>query len=118
MKQPPKCNTCGEQHPTFSYKCKARPAPEPTKPELIVPIRSTETNTAETPPVTSVYQPITIAQLLSFITITLQNIHPFQRPFILQQIQHAAKSAFNVHFKATYSGPYAYFHASALETQV
>jgi len=118
MKQPPKCTTCGESHPTFSYKCKARPAPEPNKPELIVPIRTTETKQPETIAVTSVYQPISISQVLAFITVALQNIHPFQRPFILQQIQHAAKTIFNVSFNATYSGPYAHFHASALETEV
>jgi len=91
MQQPPKCTTCGDLHPTFSYKCKTRPAPETCKPELIVSIRTTE---AQQSIKTSVFQPITIDQVLTIdqvqvlriITVTLQNIHPFQRPFILQQI--------------------------------
>jgi hypothetical protein len=117
MQQPPKCTTCNENHPTFSYKCKARPAPEPTKPELIVPIRTTETPTQTASPVTSVYQPITIDQLLAFLTVVLQNIHPFQRQHVLTQIQYAAKTTLHVSFNATYSGPYAHFHAYA-ETAV
>lgn len=121
MQQPPKCTTCGEAHPTFSYKCKARPAAEPTKPELTVPIRVPETqpqsNTTHTT-IASVYQPITIDQFLRFITVTLQNIHPFQRHHILQQIQYAARTTLHVNFQATYSGPYAHFHSHALETEV
>jgi len=118
MQNPPKCTTCSEAHPTFSYKCKARPAPEPTKPEFTVPIRTPETANKDNITVTSVYQPVNIDQLLAFITVTLQNIHPFQRHFILQQIQHAAKTTFHVNFNATYSGPYAHFNAHALETEV
>jgi hypothetical protein len=118
LQQPPKCTTCGDQHPTFSYKCKARPAAEPDKPDLIVPIRIPETQPKETVAITSVYQPITIDQLLRFITVALQNIHPFQRQQIVQQIQYAAKTTLNVHFNATYSGPYVHIHASALETEV
>ena len=118
MQQPPKCTTCNETHPTFSYKCKARPAPEPDKPELIVPIRTTEAPTQEIPPITSVYQPITIDQFLAFITVVLQNIHPFQRHHVLNQIQYAAKTTLHVSFNATYSGPYAHFHANAQSTEV
>ena len=69
-------------------------------------------------PITSVFQPITIDQVLALLTVALQNIHPFERPYILQQIQYAAKTTLNVNFTATYSGPYAHFHASALETAV
>lgn len=118
LQRPPKCTTCGEAHPTFSYKCKARPTAEPTKPELIVPIRTSETPAQTTRPVTSIHQPITIDQVLAFITVTLQNIHPFQRQHVLQQIQYAARSTLNVSFNATYSGPYVHFHGSALETAV
>jgi len=117
MQQPPKCTTCNDNHPTFSYKCKARPPAQPDKPELIVPIRTAETQTQAMPPITSVYQPITIDQLLAFITVVLQNIHPFQRHHILAQIQYAAKTTLHIAFNATYSGPYAHFHASA-ETAV
>lgn len=113
LQQPPTCNTCGDHHTTFSYKCKARPEPDPAKPELIVPIRTPETKTQFTTPVTSVHQPLSIEQLLTFLTVALQNIHPFQRHNIIQQIQYAAKTILNVNFTATYSGPYAYFHAHA-----
>ena len=118
LQKPPKCTTCGDAHPTFSYKCKARPPAEPDKPELIVPIRPPDTQNPTNAPVTSVFQSITIDQLLAFLTITLQNIHPFQRKHILQQIQYAAKTILHVNFTATYSGPYAHFHAYALETEV
>jgi len=35
-KTPPKYTTRNGQHPTFSYRYKARPTPEKTKPELVV----------------------------------------------------------------------------------
>ena len=111
LQLPPKCNTCNDTHPTFSYKCKAKPAPEPGKPELIVPIRTHIASTACDPVPVSPCQPVTVDQLLSFLTLAMQNIHPFDRPFVLQQIQFAAKSIFHVTFNATYSGPYAHFHA-------
>jgi len=79
--------TCEDAHPIFSYKCKARPAAEPTKSELTVPIRFPETQPQHNTSIASVYQPLTIDQFLRFITVTLQNIHPFQRHHILQQIQ-------------------------------
>ena len=118
LQQQPKCNTCNEAHPTFSYKCKARPAAEPNKPELIVPLRTTEQKPQPTSAITSVYQPITIELLLKFITVTLQNLHPFQRQHVLQQIQYAARTTLNVSFNATYSGTYIYCHATAYETEV
>lgn len=116
LRRPPKCNTCGEQHPTFSYKCKGRPTGESIKPEFIVPIRPTEQQ-PNSPPI-SPTQPITLEQLLTFFTITLQNLYPLQRPHVLSQIQYAARTTFNLNFHATYSGPYVHFHLSSLETAV
>lgn len=118
MQAPPKCNTCHEQHPTFSYKCKARPIPETSKPELVVPIRTHEATTQSNETITSIQQPISLDKLLAFITLTLQNIHPFQRQHVLHQIQLAARTVLQVSFTATYSGPYAHFHATAYETEV
>jgi len=112
LQLPPKCSTCNQSHPTYSYQCKARPPPEPAKPDLIVPLRVSEQTTEpeiniEKHPILS--QPITIEQLLSFITLTLQNIQPAHRPHILEQVQTAAKQVFQVKFHATYSGPYVHF---------
>lgn len=118
LQQQPKCTTCNDAHPTFSYKCKARPAAAPDKPELIVPLRTTENNQQPTSTITSIYQPITVDLLLKFITVTLQNLHPFQRQHVLQQIQYAARTTLNVSFNATYSGPYIYCHATTYETEV
>lgn len=118
MHSPPKCNTCNEQHPTFSYKCKGRPTPETSKPELVVPIRTHEASTQASEPTVSIHQPITIEKVLALITLVLQNIHPFQRHHILQQVQYAARTILQVSFTATYSGPYAYFHTTAHETAV
>ena len=112
MQLPPKCSTCNEPHPTYSYRCKARPPPEPTKPDLVVPLRVTEQPPnpdfiQDKHPI--LQQPITVEQLLSFVTLTLQNVQPSQRPHILQQIQTAAKQVFHVTFQATYSGPFVHF---------
>jgi len=69
--QPPKCSQCGEQHPTFSYKCKGRPQPEVDNPHFTVPLRlPAQTQTTSTLP-----SP-TIEQIVAFITLTLQNLHP------------------------------------------
>lgn len=115
VQAPPKCNTCAESHPTYSYKCKAKPEAHPEKPELVVPDRTVDSSTQ---PNNSLRHPITVEDLLRFITITLQNIHPFQRSHILTQIQHAAKILFNIQLNATYSGPHTHFQIYSLETQV
>jgi len=121
LQEQPKCSQCNEPHPTYSYKCKAKPAPEEQKPHLVVPVRThekTDQTTSTSAQPTSIYQPVTIEQMLGFITMALQNIHPFLRPHILQQVQYAAKSILQVNFNATYSGPYVHFHASHYETTV
>ena len=115
LAQPPKCAQCSDPHPTYSYKCKSRPPPEPSKPELTVPLRTT--SSPPTPP-PSPSQPITIHQLLSFVTLALQNTHPFLRPLILQNVQHAARNIFGIHFFATYSGPHVHFSSQPLESLV
>jgi len=112
LQKPPSCFTCNQNHPTYSYKCQQRPAPLPDKPELTVPIRTTDKSTA---PDNSLKHPITIEDLLRFITVVLQNIHPFQRNHILNQITIAGKSIFGVHLNATYSGPYAHFSVKPIE---
>ena len=118
IQQPPKCSTCAEQHPTYSYKCKSRPTPLETQPELVVPIRTHDRENQTDHATVSQDQPVTIGHLLSFFTLTLQNIHPFLRPLILHHVQHAAKTIFHINFHATYNGPYAHFHSHPLETAV
>jgi len=88
-------------HPTYSYKCKQKPAPEENKPDLVVPIRTHDSTIQTTPEITTA-QPVTVEQLLNFITLALQNIHPFIRPHILHQIQLAARTIFQINFYATY----------------
>jgi len=107
---PPKCNQCSEPHPTFSYKCKNRPNANPETPAFTVPLRLPEQPSPL--PNTSVFPPITIEQLLTFFTLTFQNIYPFGRETILNKVQHAASEIFKVQFQATYSGPYVYFTVS------
>lgn len=107
LNKPASCNTCHNSHPTYSYKCLQKPKPLPDKPELTVPIKTTDT---ATPPDNSLKQPITVEDLLRFTTIVLQNVHPFLRSHILIQIDSAAKQLFGVHFSATYSGTHAHFH--------
>jgi len=82
-----------------------------------VPVRTQEkldqtTFTSAEP--TSVYNPVTIEQMLAFVTVALQNIHPFLRPHILQQVQYEAKATIQVNVNATYSGQYVHFHATQL----
>jgi len=81
MQLPPKCATCQEHHPTYSYQCKAKPPPETDKPELVVPLRVPETTEPEGIPEKhpALNQPVTVEQLLAFITLTLQNVKPSQR---------------------------------------
>lgn len=109
----PKCATCNEPHSTYSYKCKAKPEPSPEKPDLVVPVRSSD---PVTEPNNSLSHPITVEDLLRFITITLQNINPFQRPHILNQIQLTAKQLFHIQLHATYSGPHTHFHFKQVPT--
>ena len=71
-----------------------------------------------TPPQNSLKQPVTVEDLLRFQTLTLQNIHPFLRQHILQQIVQTAKTLFRVHLFATYSGPHVHFQIVPLETEV
>ena len=108
---PPKCSTCDQPHPTYSYQCKSRPQPETTKPDLVVPLRVTEQPPNHISPDKHpiLQEPITVEQLLSFVTLTLQNVQPSQRPHILQQIQNSAQQVFHVTFHATYSGPFVHF---------
>ena len=109
LQQPPNCATCGDRHPTFSYKCKGRPTPEPDQPNLIVPLKVPEQPSQQ--PITSVHQSITIDQALTLLTLTLQNLLPFDRPNIIREITYAAKELFQISFQATYSGPYVHFSA-------
>jgi len=67
--------------------------------------------------VTSIAQSLSVAQVLAFTTLVLQNIHPFQRHHILQHIQYAARTVLKVNFNATYSGPYAHYHSTVYETE-
>jgi len=117
LQQPPKCNTCGSKHPTFSYKCKSRPEPNFENLRLAVPIRIPEP-APQTPPITSMSQPITISQFLTFITVVLQNLYPFQRHEVLNHLQFAARTVLNANLLATYSGPYVLVHTHPLETAV
>ena len=117
IQQTPKCSTCEEPHPTYSYKCKQKPPAEETKPDLVVPIRTHDSINQPAPEITSA-QPVTVDQLLNFITLTLQNIHPFIRPHILHQIQLVARTIFQLNFYATYNGPYVHFHSNPICTEV
>jgi len=83
-----------------------------------MPIRTLEATTQATTPVTYMAQPISVAQVLAFTTLVLENIHPFQRHHILQQIQYAARTVLKVNFNATYSEPHAHFHSTVYETEV
>jgi len=38
LQHPPKCNTCGQHHPTYSYKCRNRPEPTPENPGLDISV--------------------------------------------------------------------------------
>ena len=126
LAQPPSCATCNDQHPTYSSKCRSRPRPSEAKPEHVVPLRtyptSSPTATATAPTGTDPPLPVvTLDKLLEFLTLAMQNIHPFLRPHIYTQIQFAAKTVFHVNFSATYSGTYVHFHtapALGLETTV
>lgn len=111
LQKPPSCNTCHKNHPTYSYKCLQKPEPIPEKPELTVPIRTTDTATA---PTNSLKEPITVEDLLRFTTIVLQNVHPFLRHHILTQIDNTAKQLFGLHLSATYTGPYAHFSIQSI----
>lgn len=115
LQGPPKCSTCAENHPTYSYKCKAKPKPVPEHPELTVPLRTSDTQVT---PNNSLRDPVTIEDLIRFSTILLQNVHPFLRDHILTQTMHAAKVLFNVQFHATYSGPHVHFNFNSIETAV
>jgi len=117
LQQPPKCNTCAEKHPNFIYKCKGRPTPKPENPGLVVPIRTPETNTL-IPRITSMTQPISTSQFLTFITVTLQNLYPFQHQEVLHHLQFAARTILNTNLQATYSGPYVFVHTNILEREV
>ena len=105
LQNPPKCANCDEPHPSFSYKCKGRPTIEPDKPAYIAYLRLPE----EPTPPQLIQQPITIEQLLRFLTITLQNLFPFDRENALREIQYAAQEIFKLTLHATYSGPYVHF---------
>jgi hypothetical protein len=114
LTEPPKCPTCSESHASYSYKCQAKPAAKLEHPELTVPLRTSDT---PTPPNNSLRQPITIEDLLRFTTITLQNIHPFLRTHILQQITLAAKCLFKIQLQATYSGPHVHFSVQTIRNE-
>jgi len=58
--------------------------------------------------------PPTIDQVISFITLTFQNLYPFQRESILHLATVAAKEIFKVQLHATYSGPYVFFSVQPL----
>lgn len=111
----PICNTCQSDHPTYSYKCKSKPEPLPDHPPSVAPILTKDPITLST---NSQFPLVTTEALLRFITLTLQNIHPYQRPFILAQIDRAAQLVFQANMKATYSGLHAHFHFERRETLV
>lgn len=105
---PPKCSQCNSPHPTFSYKCQGRPKPDEDPDNFMaVPLRL--------PPVTQpqphppALPPPTIDQIIQFLSLTFQNLYPHNRPAVLHQITLAAREVFQVHLKATYSGPYVFF---------
>lgn len=109
--QPPKCATCTEEHASYSAKCKAKPTANPTTPELVVPVRTPD------PPVTnsnSLREPVTVEDMIRFFCLTLQNIHPFLRPHILQQLNYTTKLMYKLTVQATYSGPHVHFKINPL----
>lgn len=111
----PICNTCSSDHPTYSYKCKEKPEPIPNHPPSVAPVITKDPITF---PTNSHFQPVTTEALLRFITLTLQNIHPYERPFILSQIERAAHMVFQATMRTTYSGLHAHFQFERRETLV
>jgi len=107
LQNPPKCNTCDEQHPTYSFKCKGKPKPNAENNMSVVPLRIPEPNTAQVNN-SSLAVPTT-EQIIQFITLTLQNLYPFNKETILFKIQQAAQQIFKVKPQTTYSSHHVFF---------
>jgi hypothetical protein len=118
LQQPPKCSQYHKAHLTYSHKCKDRHTAAEEKPYIVVLLKTqekTDQATSTNVQSTCVYQPVTIEQMLAPMTMSLQNIRPFVKSHILQQIQYAARTILQVNFNASYSGPCVYFHASHIK---
>jgi len=116
LANPPKCSQCNQQHPTFSYKCQGRPKPDPDNSRFVAaPLKVPEPTPSTSD--TYIHPPPTIDQVISFITLTFQNLYPFQRESILHQVTVAAKEIFKVQLHATYSGPYVFFSVQPLNPE-
>ncbi|MBK5647728.1 MAG: hypothetical protein I4N51_12085 [Acinetobacter sp.] len=76
----------------------------------VVPLRIPEPNTAQ---VNNSSLPVpTTEQIIQFITLTLQNLYPFNKATILFKIQQAAQQISKVKPQATYSGHHVFFSFS------
>lgn len=63
-------------------------------------------------------QPITFAAFLTFITVALQNLYPFQRSDVLQQLKFASPAIVRTNPLAPYSGMYVHIDTNLLEAEV